>query len=180
MYEVYNYARGAVACKLHSCYLHQVVWSWALSRVILLCPLQDTLLLNDSFLSPMSITGCGCTFKVTLVLRERRVGGICILWCTSIPSMGNKDNLSSRNQANHWQCDYINNSLHLCTKICSDICLRTLSVLRMQQFSDSVARCKLWALSIIMLCIYKRGYFKVQARGQLNSIGRHYVWKPTS
>ena len=40
---------------------------------------------------------------------------------------------------------YINNNLNLAAKICSDICRRTLSVPRSEQFSDSEARGKLWA-----------------------------------
>ena len=53
-----------------------------------------------------------------------------------VPIQGDKNNLSFRNQGYHWQCGCINNSLHLCAKICSDICLRTLSVLRREQFSE--------------------------------------------
>ena len=38
---------------------------------------------------------------------------------------------------------YVNNSLHLAAKICSDICPRTLSVPGSEQFSESEARGKL-------------------------------------
>ena len=50
MYEVYNYVRDAVACML--------------SSVILFCSLQDTYLEKHGVLSPFSVIGWECTFKV--------------------------------------------------------------------------------------------------------------------
>ena len=41
--------------------------------------------------------------------------------------------------------DNKHNGLNLAAKICSDICPRTLSVLRSEQFSESEARGKLFA-----------------------------------